>query len=78
MAERYNRAIDRMETLGMAKTEWEAKADNIGIVMFSLSEQDEPLTEFDNRLWITVIDTVTAHEDRRLVFNFKNGTEITA
>ena len=46
--------------------------------MFSLSEQDEPLTEFDDRLWLTVIDTVTAHEDGRLVFNFKNGAEITA
>lgn len=46
--------------------------------MFSLSEQDKPLAEFDDRLWLTVIDTVTVHKDGRLVFNFKNGAEITA
>lgn len=66
------------EVLGKAKTEWEAKADSIGTFIFSLSEQNEPLTEFDNWLWLTVIETVTAHEDGRLVFNFKHGVEITA
>lgn len=69
---------DRLEALEKTKTEREAKADSIGAFMFSLSERDEPLTEFDDRLWLTVIDTVTAHEDGRLVFNFKNGAEITA
>lgn len=78
LVERYNRATDRLEVLEKAKTEREAKSDSIGAFMFSLSEQDEPLTEFDDRLWLTVIDTVTAHEDGRLVFNFKNGAEITA
>lgn len=78
LVERYNRATDRLEVLEKAKTEREAKAESIGAFMFSLSEQDEPLTEFDDRLWLTVIDTVTAHEDGRLVFNFKNGAEIEA
>lgn len=78
LVERYNRATNRLEVLEKAKTEREAKADSIGAFMFSLSEQDKPLAEFDDRLWLTVIDTVTVHEDGRLVFNFKNGAEITA
>lgn len=78
LVERYNRAADCLEVLEKTKTEREAKADSIGAFMFSLLEQDDPLTEFDDRLWLTVIDTVTAHEDGRLVFNFKNGAEITA
>ena len=40
------------------KTEREAKADQIGAFMFELAERDEPLTEFDDRLWLAVIDTV--------------------
>ena len=77
LVERYNRAADRLEALEKTKTEREVKADSIGAFMFSLSERDEPLTEFDDRLWLTAIDTVTAHEDGRLVCNFKNGAEIT-
>ena len=46
--------------------------------MFELAERDEPLTEFDDRLWLAVIDTVTVHPDGRLVFKFQNGTEVTA
>lgn len=78
LVERYNRATDRLEVLEKAKTEGEAKADSIGAFMFILSEQDEPLAQFDDRLWLTVINTVTAHGDGRLVFNFENGAEITA
>lgn len=44
--------------------------------MFRLSEQDEPLTEFDDVLWLTVIDKATTYEDGRLVFKFQNGLEI--
>lgn len=78
LVERYNRATDRLEVLENTKTERETKADSIGALMFILSEQDNTLTEFDNRLWLTVIDKVTAYESGRLVFNFKNGAEITA
>lgn len=76
LVERYNQAADQLEALEKTKTEREAKADSIGAFMFSLSERDEPLTEFDDRLWLTVVDTVTAHVDGRLVFNFKNGATI--
>ena len=51
---------------------------SIGAFMFELAERDEPITEFDDRLWLAVIDTVTAHADGRLVFKFQNGTEVTA
>ena len=45
--------------------------------MFELAEYGEPITEFDDRLWLTVIDTVTVHRDGRLTFKFQTGHEIT-
>lgn len=78
LVERYNQAVDRLETMEKAKAEREAKADTIGAFMFRLSVQDEPLTEFDDVLWLTVIDKVIAYEGGRLVFRFQNSMEIEA
>lgn len=36
------------------------------------------ISEFDEKLWLTVIDTVTVHADGRLTFKFQGGTEIDA
>ena len=45
--------------------------------MFEMQELDI-LTEFDEKLWLTVIDTVTVHTDGRMRFKFQGGTEIEA
>ena len=34
------------------------------------------LTEFDEKLWSMTIDSVTLHRGRRLVFRFRDGTEV--
>lgn len=78
LVDRYEKAKARLEDLEAKKAVREAKADTIGAFMFELRERDEALTEFDDRLWLATIDTVTAHPDGRLVFKFQNGTEITA
>lgn len=74
--ERYEKAKSKVEKLQEQKETRILKADSIGAFMFRLSELDEPLTEFDDRLWTQTIDKVMVHDDGRLVFIFKNGTEI--
>ena len=32
---------------------------------------------YSDRLWLNLIDRVTVYEDGKLLFRFKNGTEIT-
>ena len=44
-------------------------------LMFEMQELDT-LTEFDEKLWLTTIDTVTVHADGRMTFKFQGGTEI--
>lgn len=77
LAERYEAAKTKLVKLQAAKAQREAKAEDIGGFMFELAEYGEPLTEFDDRLWLTVIDTVTVHRNGRLTFRFQTGHEIT-
>jgi hypothetical protein len=44
--------------------------------MFELRELDELSITFDERLWHGLIDHVTVYDDERLVFHFKDGSEI--
>lgn len=40
--------------------------------MFEVQELDA-LTDFDEKLWLTIIDTVTVHADGRMTFKFQGG-----
>ncbi len=75
--ERYEKAKTRVEELRSIKTARQAQADAIGAFMFEVQELDT-LSEFDEKLWLTVIDTVTVHADGRMIFKFQGGTEIDA
>lgn len=41
-----------------------------------LSKCKKLLTGFDEKLWVTAVDKVTVFQDSRLVFSFKDETEI--
>ena len=75
--ERYEKAKAQLERLRTTKAEREAQAEAIGAFMFEVQELDA-LSEFDEKLWLSVIDTVTVHADGRLTFKFQGGTEIDA
>lgn len=73
---RYEKAKAQLTELEQKRTERNRKADAIGGFMFTLAEMDEAITEFDDRLWLAVIDLVIAHGDGRLTFRFQNGYEV--
>lgn len=75
--ERYEKAKEQLEQLRTTKAEREAQAEAIGAFMFEVQELDA-LSEFDEKLWLSVIDTVTVHADGRLTFKFQGGAEIDA
>ena len=81
--ERYEGFVDRckiiqarIKALREKKEERLSKAEEIGGFIFKLSESDGEVAVFDDRLFLTVIDSVTAQRDGRLVFRFKNGVEV--
>lgn len=75
--ERYEKTRSRVEELRAMKARRESLADAMGEFMFEVYELDT-MTEFDEKLWLSVIDTVTAHADGRLTFKFQVGMEIDA
>ena len=52
------------------------KRNTINRFLKELEQRDELLTEFDNCLWLTVVDSVTVQQDGTLTFKFYNGSEI--
>ena len=48
-----------------------------GGMLFELWELDEISVTFKDSLWHTLVDHATVHADERIVFHFKDGTEIT-
>ena len=73
--ERYEKAKAQLEQLRATKAEREAQADAIGAFTFEVQELDT-ITDFDKKLWLTLIDTVTVHADGRMTFKSHGGTEI--
>ena len=75
--ERYEEAKAQLEQLRTTKAEREAQAEAIGAFMFEAQELDT-ITEFDEKLWLTTIDTVTVHADGRMTFKFQGGKTLTS
>ena len=74
---RYEKAKTRVAELRSIKNVRQAQADAIGTFMFKVQELDT-LSEFDEKLWLTVIDTVTVYADGRMTLKFQGETEINA
>lgn len=74
--ERYEQLKSRAEELMSLRDARQTKADLLGGFMFALGELDGVLTNFDERLWLTSIDTATVKDDGKVVFAFYNGMEI--
>ena len=72
--ERYEKAKAQLEQLRATKAAREAQAEAIGAFMFEMQELDT-INEFDEKLWLTTIDTVTVHADRLMTFTFQVGTK---
>ena len=78
LVERYKKLKKKSLSLQKQKEERLAKRDLIGGFILEFSKCKELLTEFDEKLWIAAVDKVTVFQDGRLVFAFKEGTEIKA
>ena len=74
--ERYKQARERIETLEQEKLERAAKSKTIGRFIRSIHGTSELLTQFDETLWLAIVESVTVIEDGKIVFHFKNGSKI--
>jgi site-specific DNA recombinase len=74
--DRYEGIKKKVEKLQEQKAQRQDQAESISAFMFELHETDEPVAEFDSKLWLSVIDHVLVKSTGVLVFRFRNGTEV--
>lgn len=72
----YEKLKRKISTLEDEKQKRKEKAIYIGGFIFEISELGHAITEFDEQLWMMVIDSVIVHQHGKMVFKFRNGVEI--
>jgi hypothetical protein len=75
--ERHRKASERVDELEAAKRERLGKGKILEGFIKDIENRPLAIDEFDNKLWLAVIDRVAVSRDGAMVFKFKSGTEIT-
>lgn len=76
LVERYEKLQSRYDYLKKKKERRLQQFDCMSYFIFAVMELDELEMEFNPALWNTTVDHVTVYADERLVFRFKNGSEV--
>ena len=71
----YQQLTDELEKLEQEKLIRKNKVKEAQEALKILKENDSPITEFDESLFFSLIENVTVHSDKTLVFNFKDGSQ---
>lgn len=78
LVQRYDAAKARYDEVLAAIAGKEAQSERLARFIRDLKAQDGPVTEFDSKLWGSMVDFVTVGRKKEMVFTFKDGTEIQA
>ena len=76
LVERHEKAQNRYDTLQKKRDRRLIQADVMSGFLFAITELDTLQLQFNHPLWHTTVDHVTVYADERLVFHFKNGSEV--
>ena len=76
LAERYKAAKEKLDAIQQEISERKVKQEKIEIFLKQLSRTNELLTEFDEGLWNTMLDSMTVYSYDKVVFLFKDGSKV--
>jgi hypothetical protein len=76
--ERHRKASEQVDELETVKRARLGKAKIIEGFIKDIENRPLAIAEFDEKLWLAVIDQVTVGRDVAMTFRFKNGSEVTA
>jgi energy-coupling factor transporter ATP-binding protein EcfA2 len=78
LADRYEVAKSRLDGITAEKQARAAKREDISRFMAELRERDGLLTEFDEDLWLAMVESVTVRAAGEAAVTFKDGSEVGA
>ncbi len=76
LAGRFDRAKERLEEVSGTIMEKQAHKEKTEMFLAELERMDGMVTEFKEKLWFSLVEFVTVHSREKVVFTFKDGTEI--
>ena len=76
LVERHEKAQNRYDALQKKHDRRLIQADIMSGFLFAITELDTLQLQFNPPLWHTTVDHVIVYADERLVFHFKNGSEV--
>ena len=73
---RYNEAQKQLNELEAETENRKRRGKELKKFIAELAKQPQALSEWDERLWVTLLDSATVYHDGRIVFSFKDGMVI--
>lgn len=76
LVNRFEKAKSKLQEIDETINDREARRLQTELFIRELKKQDCLITEFDEKLWFTLMDYITVYSADDIRFTFKNGTEI--
>ena len=76
LVKRYEKAVGKLKEKTAERDRRAERERAIRIFISALKKQPLAVKEWDEELWISLLETATVHWDKRITFLFKNGTSI--
>ena len=76
LSNQYESSKIRLEQLKVEKKNKESRALKVQEFISNLAKQESLLTEFDKKLWFTMVEQVIITKDKSAIFTFKGSQEI--
>lgn len=77
LVNRYEKAMARLKEVITERESRNQRDRDLRIFIASLKEKPLIIEEFDEELWVCLLESATVHADSKVTFRFKDGTEIT-
>lgn len=77
-AESFDKTQSRLDEVNAQIADKNARCKSIELFMKNLKKQSGAITEFDENLWLSMVNFVMVNSKDDILVTFKNGTEIQA
>lgn len=76
LVKRYEKAVEQLNKATEERNQRLNRERELRIFISSLQKQPLIIEEWDEELWVSLLETATVHSDKKITFLFKNGTSI--
>ena len=77
LVKRHDKTVERLKKATEERNNRMQRDMELRVFIDSIEKQPLVLESWDERLWISLLESATVYEDYRITFRFKDGTEIT-